>query len=382
MTEPKKQKRRRGRGEGSIFQRDDGRWSATISLGTDANGKRQRRTIYGATKSDVTKELTRLQNQKLSGTHRPVSKLTVAEFLTQWLDTSAALRVRRTTLVNYRLNIDRHVVPVVGSVPLEKLTPMQVMGIYSTMAGKGLSARTQQLVHTILRRALKMAVKWGLCIRNVCDAVDRPAATRHEAGFLNAEQAGKLLHAARGDRLEALYVVALTTGMRQGELFGLEWQDIDLSAGTLSVRRAMKYCQGEFFVEEPKTAKSRRNVMLPAMAVEALHDHRRRMMAEGRAGDVRVFSQPDGTPLSWDFIRRKSLQPLLKDAGLPPVRFHDLRHSHASLLFAAGTHPRVVQERLGHSTVGITLDIYSHCLPTMQTEAASKMDAMFKPKIG
>lgn len=375
-----KQKRRRAGGEGSVVQRENGTWCATINLGSDANGKRVRKWVYGKTQKEVVDELTRLRTQKQSGTLLPVSKTTVAEFLEQWLTTSACVRVRRTTLVNYRLNIERHVVPVVGAIRLDKLSPMNVMSIYAKMTERGLSPRTQQLVHTILRRALKMGVKWGVIVRNVCDAVDRPEATRFEAKFLNADDAGKLLSAAKGDRLEALYVLAITTGLREGELCGLEWQDIDLTAGTLSVRRSMKYSKGSYWTEEPKTAKSRRSVVLPAMAVESLHDHRRRMMTEGRAGDARVFSQPDGNPLNWDFIRRKSLHPLLTAAGLPVMRFHDLRHTSASLLFANNTHPKIVQERLGHSTIAITMDLYSHALPSMQTEAASKFDGMFQPK--
>lgn len=381
MTEPndkkKRKPRRRAGGEGSIVQRPNGSWAATINLGTDVNGKRVRKWVYGKTQKDVVDELTRLRSQKQDGTLKPATKHTVAEFMQQWLDTSASLRVRRTTLINYRQHVKLYIAPVVGSLKLEKLSPINVMSIYAKMAEKGLSSRTQQLTHTILRRALKMAVKWRLIVQNVCDAVDRPSAQRHEATFLDVADAGKLFTAVKGDRLEALYVLAITTGLRQGELFGLEWQDIDFAGNTLSVRRALKTVKGESYTEEPKTARSRRQVALPAIAIEALHDHRRRMMTEGRAGDARIFSLADGNPLTCDFVRRQSMLPILKSAGLPVIRFHDLRHTSASLLFAAGEHPKVVQERLGHSSIQITLDTYSHAIPSMQTEAAKKMDAMF-----
>lgn len=383
MTEPKKQKRqkRRAAGEGSITQRKNGTWAAAINVGTDANGKRVRKWVYGETQKQVVDELTKLRLQKQGGTLTPTSKLTVAEFLQQWLDTSASLRVRRTTLANYQQNVENHINPVVGTIKLDKLTPVNVLSIYTAMAKAGKSPRTQQLIHTILRRALSVAVKWRLIISNPCDACDRPSAPKHEAAFLDAEQAGKLLTAVKGDRLEALYVLALTSGLRQGELFGLEWQDINFDTGTISVRRSLKYLKGEFWTEEPKTDRSRRNVAIPRMAVDALHDHRRRVMIEGRAGEARIFSHPDGSPLTWDFIRRKSLLPLLKAAGLPAIRFHDLRHTSASLLFAAGTNPKIVQERLGHSSIAITLDIYSHAIPSMQTEAANTLENMLAKKM-
>ncbi len=182
----------------------------------------------------------------------------------------------------------------------------------------------------------------------------------------------------KGDRLEALYVLAISSGLRQGELLGLEWQDIDFTAGTLSVRRSLKMIKDEHWTEEPKTDRSRRQVALPAMAIESLHDHRRRMLVEGRAGEARVFSMEDGAPIKRDWILKRGLRPLLKAAGLPAIRFHDLRHTSASLLFAEGCHPKVVQERLGHSSIQVTMDIYSHAIPSMQTDAAQKLDAVFR----
>ncbi len=373
--------KRRGHGEGSIFQRTDGRWTATITVGRDTNGKRLRKTVYGDTKRAVTEELTRLQNQKLDGTLKAVSRLTVAEFLEQWLNTSASLRVRRTTLDGYRQNVRLHIVPVVGSIRLEQLTPVNVLSIYRKMADAGKSPRLQQLVHTILRRALSMAVKWRLVVANVCDAVDRPSAPRHEAKFLDAIDSAKFLKQAQGDRLEALYVLAITSGLRQGELLGLEWQDIDFQGQTLTVRRSLNMVKGEFWTEEPKTDRSRRRVALPAIAMNSLQDHRRRMMAEGRGGDARVFSMEDGAPIGRDWLLKRSFRPLLKAAKLPVVRFHDLRHTSASLLFAQGVNPKVVQERLGHSSIQMTMDIYSHAIPTMQVDAAGKFDDLFSAKL-
>jgi len=372
--------KKRGHGEGSIYLRPDGRWSATITVGYSETGKRLRKTVYGPTKKAVTEELTRLQGQKLDGMLKAVSKLSVAEFMQKWLDTSASLRVRRTTLNGYRQNVRLHIVPTIGAIKLDKLGPEHVLGIYAKMQAAGKSPRLQQLVHTILRRALSVAMKWGLLSRNVCDMVDRPAATRHEANFLDAADAGKFLRAAKGDRLEALYVLAITAGLRQGELLGLEWPDIDFAGNTLTVRRSLNSLKDEFWTEEPKTDRSRRRVALPAMAMEALHDHRRRMLAEGRAGDARVFSMEDGSPIKRDWILKRSFRPLLKAAKLPEIRFHDLRHTSASLLFAQNVNPKIVQERLGHSSITMTMDIYSHAIPSMQADAAGKFDEMFSER--
>lgn len=371
--------KRRGHGEGSISQRADGRWCAIITVGYDQNGKRRRKTVYGKTKKEVTEQLTRLQSQKLDGLLTPTSRITVGEFLDRWVNDAAALSVRPSTLHSYKLNIEKHIKPRIGGVQLSKLTPLQVQSVYGQMSAAGLSPRMQEYVHSILHRAFVVGIKWGLLVRNVCQSVERPSVPRREMKVLKPEQAAKFLETARGDRLNALYVVAITTGLRQGELFGLEWSDIDLKAGTVQVQRTVVEIDGKFLTHEPKTDAGRRLVTLPRLAVDALQDHRRQSLAEGLAGNPRVFTQPDGSSITRDFIRRQSLHKLLAKAGLPMIRFHDLRHSAATLLLSEGIHPKVVQERLGHSSIQMTLDTYSHAVPSMQADAAARLDGLLNP---
>jgi integrase len=377
-TENKPRTKTRGAGEGSVFQRGDGKWTATITVGYSETGKRLRKTVYGETKREVTEKLTRLQGQKLDGTLLATSRLTVADFLQRWLD-AIKCSVRPTTHASYDNNVRLHINPRIGGIRLLTLSPAQVQSVYGKMAEAGLSPRMQQLIHTILRRALAQGMKWGLLARNVCDAVERPRVPKFEFRALTPEEVGKLLEAAKGRRLEAIFTLAVATGLRVGELLGLQWDDIDLDAGLLSVRRTMNELHGKPFFNEPKTSKSRRQVILPRIAVDALHDHRKRMLAEGNAAGPLVFCAQHGGPVLRWTLRHRYWLPVLKKAKLPEqTRFHDLRHTAATLLLTEGTHPKVVQEMLGHSTITLTLDTYSHVVPTMQADAAGKMDRLLR----
>ena len=244
----------------------------------------------------------------------------------------------------------------------------------------GRSPRTVQYTHTVLRRALGRALKWGLVARNVATLVDRPRSVRQEMQSLSPEQARVFLQAAEGDRLEALYSVAIAVGLRQGEALGLRWDDVDLDAGKLRVRVALQRVNGKLQLVGPKTAKSRRTIALPQTAVIALRKHRTRQLEERlRAGEHwqemgLVFPSTIGTPHDARNVVR-AFQKLLEQAGLPHMRFHDLRHTCASLLLAQGVHPRVVMEILGHSQISLTMDTYSHVIPSLQREAAQQMDA-------
>ncbi len=199
---------------------------------------------------------------------------------------------------------------------------------------------------------------------------------RKELRTLNAEEAQRLLEAAKGDRLEALLVLALTTGMRQGELLGLQWEDVDLKTGTVYIRRTLLELKGKLTLGETKSGRNRR-VDLPDIAVETLREHRKRMLAEGHPGPW-VFCDTQGGPIRKSNLTRRWFKPLLQRAGLPDIRFHDLRHTAATLLLTLGVHPKIVQERLGHSQISLTLDTYSHVLPSMQREAARKLDTLFE----
>jgi integrase len=367
---------RRGRGEGSIFQRDDGLWVGRISLGYDAQGKRMQKTVYGKTKAEVQEKLEKLKQDPTTGLPQDIEKLTVATYMTRWLEDTAKLTIRETTYASYEIIIRLHITPEIGHLRLNKLTPAHLQQLYARKLEE-LSPRTVQIIHAILHRALKQAHRWDMVQQNVATAVDRPQAQKKEMQFLTPEQVEQFWQVAEQDRLYALYVLAATTGMRQGELLGLQWPDIDLAQATLSVKRSLINISGTPTTGEPKSAAGRRAITLPELAVQALRDHRKRMLAEGLTASLWVFCDTQGGPIQKRNLVRRSFKPLLKKAGLPDIRFHDLRHTAATLLLAKGVHPKVVQERLGHSSVNLTLDTYSHLMPALQRDAADKLDELF-----
>jgi integrase len=268
-------------------------------------------------------------------------------------------------------------------VKLNNLNPLHLQSLYRERLDSGLSPRTVQYVHVVMHRALKQAVRWGLLPRNVSEAVDPPRIHRKEMHPLSPVQARTFLEVAREDRLETLYVVALHCGLRQGELFGLRWSDVDLEEGTLQVNRTLTQTKDGPVFTVPKTLKSRRNVRLTNSAVEALKRHSERQAQEMVKMDTLyedqglVLASEVGTPLNRQNVTQRSFKPLLLRAGLPKIRFHDLRHTCATLLLGKGVHPKFVQELLGHSTIAITLDTYSHILPGMGDQTVNAMDDVF-----
>jgi integrase len=310
--------------------------------------------------------------------------VTLSEYLERWLNDSVKDTVRPRTWERYEQNSRIHIVPALGRMKLKALTPAHVRGLYRQKLEERLAPRTVNYIHVTLHKALKQAVADGLLPRNVTEAVNAPRPEKKEIRPLTPEQARAFLEAIREDRLEALYVLAITAGMRQGELLGLRWSDVDLEAGTLQVRRSLASTKdGVAVYNEPKTAKGRRNVKLSGLALEALKRHRAAQNAERlKLGSLwedhgLVFSDPSGKPMRRWWLDRWSLAPLLERAGLPKaVTFHGLRHTCATLMLAGGVHTKVVQEMLGHADVSITLNVYSHVLPGMQDEAARRMDAL------
>ena len=374
----KRETKRRGNGEGSIYQRPNGRWCAQIVVGYDPNGKAIRRTVSGGTKREVQDKLSHLQADKLDGTLADAGKMTVAQFLDRWLQDAAKPTVSDGTYANYERSIRREIKPRIGSILLAKLTPLHVQGLYSAMERDGASSEKRRLAHVVLQLAIKRAVKWSLIPRNVCDAVEAPRLPmKSKFTTLTKEQAGKLLTEATGDRMEAIFVTAVTTGMRLGELFGLEWLNVDLDGSYLQVKNVLNEVNGRLKMKEPKTKSSRRRIDLPRKTVEALRKHRQRMISEGLGDNPFVFTNEHGKWWRRSHFHDQCFKPLLKKADLPNIRFHDLRHTSATLLLKDNVHPKVVQERLGHAQISITLDTYSHVLPTMQKEASQKFDEMF-----
>jgi integrase len=288
--------------------------------------------------------------------------------------------VRSTTYERHEQITRKHIIPEVGRVKIKALTPAHVRGLYRKKLEAGLSPRSVQYVHVTLHKALKQAVRDGLIPRNATEAVKPPQVRREEIRPLTTEQVRTLFEAAKGDRLEALYVLAVTTGLRQGELLGLKWDDVDMEVGTLQVRRTLTTAKGGPALSAPKTKGSRRTVKLSQTALEALTSHLERQL-EGidTVGSLwcengLIFASEVGEPLDRRYITTHRFKPLLKRAGLPQIRFHDLRHTCATLLLSKNVNPKVVSEMLGHATIAITLDTYSHVLPNMQESAARAME--------
>jgi integrase len=276
-----------------------------------------------------------------------------------------------------------HAIPALGKLQLEKVTPQHIQRLYADVAANGREAGTIVQVHAVLHKAFKQALLWGLVPRNPVEAVTRPKPRHEEMKVLTPDQAIKLIEAARGNRLEALFVLAVTTGMRQGELLGLRWSAVDLEKGTIQVQVGLQRTKDGYELVPPKTKKSRRLVMLTEPAREALKRHRTNQTAERLlAGEAwkneldLVFTNQSGGPLESTYLLRRCFRPLLKKAGLPEVRFHDLRHTAATLLMSLGVHQKVVSEMLGHSTVLITQDLYSHVTPAMQQQAVTALETL------
>src|SRR5262249_54948018 len=336
---------------------------------------------YGDTRKNVQVQLTAALRAQQQGLPLASDRQTVGSFLEEWLAQSHRSTVRAKTYATYRYIIHSHLIPGLGRSVLSKLTAKDVQAFLMAKLASGLSARTVHHCHAVLKTALEYAVRWDLVPRNVAKLVKSPHVKRTEMAPLEPEQARMLLEAVRGHRLEALYTVALAIGLREGEALGLRWQDVDLEAGRLSVRVALQRIEGKLRMEEVKSAGSRRYIELPHIAVEALRAHRQRQLEEQRLWGPEwpstglVFTSAKGTPLEPRNVVRH-FNGLLRKAGLPHKRFYDLRHTCATLLLVQGVHPRVVMEILGHSQISLTMNTYSHVVPTLQKEAAERMNLL------
>ncbi|MDP9354013.1 MAG: site-specific integrase [Chloroflexota bacterium] len=370
-----------GQNEGTCYQRKDGRWEAAMTIAT-VDGKSKRKSFYGRTKADAMRQMRAAQREHEAGLPVPTGRQTVAQFLDRWLAEVVQPTVRPKTHHSYAQLVRLHVKPALGHYQLAKLEPQHVQSFMNEKLAVGLSPRTVQYLRAVLRRALGQALKWGLVARNVATLVDPPRSVRHEIKPLTPVQAQTFLTAARGDRLEALYSVALALGLRQGEALGLRWSDVDLDAGTLVVRVALQRVGGKPQLVEPKTSRSRRTIPMPPTIVAALRAHKVRQLEErllaGRRWDDSwglVFASTIGTPLDARNVIRQ-FHRMLQVARLAPMRFHDLRHTCASLLLAQGVGPRTIMEVLGHSQISLTMDTYSHVMPEMRREAADLMERL------
>jgi integrase len=370
---------KRANGEGSVYRRkSDGRWVGSLSLPDGT-----RKVFYGKKQSEVVAKLDEAANDLRHGMLVVGSNTTVQEYLENWLENVHKPTIRLSTYLNYGKLLKNYLVPGLGKVTLHKLTPQQVQAFYSQKISDGLAPKTVNNIHGVLHKALDNAVKWNILPRNVCDAVTPPRIPRKEQKVLTKQQAHTLLEEVRAHRLEALLTLAITTGMREGELLALHWQDIHFEDRTLQVKRAVSYLKGYGYVEsEPKTAKGRRMISLPAFVVDVLLRHHAQQQDQRReVGDAwidkdLVFTNAQGYYYSSSTLR-KVFRRFLVSIGLPHMRFHDLRHSAATILLALKVHPKVVQEILGHSQITMTLDVYSHALPSMQDDVTKQWDSEF-----
>ncbi len=370
--------RKRGNGEGTIHRRKDGGWCAQYTVYT-AEG-RKRKTIYGKTRAEVGGKLAKALSDRQGGLVFDDEGLTVGKYLDKWLEGSLRGAVRQSTFDRYEIAVRVHIKPILGGLKLTKLAPTHLAGFYQDKLAAGFAPASVNKLHVALHKALDQAVKWHMIPRNVAEVVKAPRPAPEEIRPLSREQTKTLLEAARGERFEPLYVLAVTTGLRQGELLGLKWEDVALENGVVRVRRTLARHKARLVLGDPKTKRCRRTVRLTQAAVEALEGHfarqtvQRNILGELYEHQGLVFATQRGTLVNPSNLRKRSFEPLLEKAGLPAIRFHDLRHTCATLLLSRNVNPKIVSEMLGHATIAITLDTYSHVLPNMQEGAARALE--------
>lgn len=363
-------------------------WSVVIDVGRDANGKRVRRWHSGfATKKEAERARTEILSRVDKGTYVEPSRQGLGDFLErEWLP-AITTRVRASTWDSYSRNVRLHITPHLGSEPIQALTPARLNAFYADLLASGrvdgaggLSPKSVRYVHGILRKALADAVRWNVAQRNVADLADPPKLTgsHREMRTWTADELRAFLKLVAGERLHAAFVLAATTGLRRGEILGLRWSDVDLDASRLAVRQAIVSVAYEIKFSEPKTARSRRSVALDGRTLAVLRAWRktqleeRMLLGDDYVDSGLVFTREDGRYIHPDRLSQL-FERLVASSELPRIRLHDLRHTHATLALAAGVHPKVVSERLGHSTVAFTLDVYSHAVPALQQDAADRI---------
>jgi len=377
---------------GSIIKRGDS-YRIRVSLGKDTTTGKY--TSYYETfrggKPEADKRLRELLTQLDKGTFVKPDKTTLGEYLKSWLLDYCRPNLSQRTQELYSYICEKHILPALASVPLMGVRPQHLQRLYAKKVAAGLSNRTVQLIHVTLHKALKDAVKAGLLVRNITESVDAPKIQRREMHVMSETDLHLFLEYAKDSSYYALFYTSLFTGMRRAELLALRWSDIDLELCQLSVTRSMQYIHGEdkknrISFREPKTAKSRRLIALSPSTVITLREHK------AKQADLRqslefpplsdndlAFSHYDGSPLLPNSVTHAWIK-LVRRCGLRGIRLHDARHTHASLLLKQGVHPKIVQERLGHGSIQITIDTYSHVAPGLQQAAAKKFDDIVLPK--
>jgi integrase len=361
-------------------------WALVVDLGADPSTRRRKQQLVSGfgTRKDAQRALTEILGQLDQGLHVPRSTQTVAEFLHLWLPTLETRGLRPTTIASYEMIVEKHLIPRLGTTPLERLSAQELNACYAAMlhngrcdGSGGLSPRSVRYAHTVLRKALSDANRWGTLARNAAAGADPPSAKSAKARTMKTWRASELrafLHHIQGDELYACFWLAANTGMRRGEVLGLRWRDVNLDSARLAVAQTLVGSASRTYLSPPKTDRGRRSIALDSATVTVLRDHQAKQH-ERRAAVTPlddhdfVFCHSDGRPLNPNRLTQ-AFSRQLRAAGLPKIRLHDLRHTHATLALEAGIHPKVISERLGHASVAVTLDIYSHSLPALQEAAA------------
>jgi integrase len=381
---------KRGTNEGSIFRRKDGRWVGSLNMGWE-DGKRKRKHFYAATAAEVRDQLLKARSDQSRGLPVAVERQTVEQYLDHWLEHTLKAKAKPRSYESFSTIARLHIKPSLGRIQLHKLAPQHIQKLLDEKSKAGLSPQTVTNIRTVLRSALSQAMKWNLVSRNTAALVNAPRIPHKRIEPLDPEHARKLLETAKGGRYEAIYTVALTLGMRRGEVLGLRWADIDFDGRAIRVNQSVqrlstgssdKGQKSELQATETKTDGSRRTIALPDSVVRALRAHRARQAQDRLVAGISwrdqdlVFTNRSGRPIE-PILLHRDYKALLKKAGLPTtLRFHDLRHSAASLLLAQGVHPRAIMELLGHSSITVTMNVYGHVMPAMMRDAADKMDAI------
>jgi integrase len=379
--------KKRGQGEGSIYRTKDGRWRGAITVGYErsaaGNAVQKRKTFSGETRTEVSEAMKKALRDQQQGTNIAPDRMTVGALLERWLTDVVKPSCSFKTHATYADLVQHHLAPVFGKLLLERLTTPQIQRFLNERHASGLSPKTVKHIRDCLRAALNVAVdEWELISRNPASKARPPAAAKSELRVFSMEEARRFLALTQGHRLEALFSVALCLGPRQGEALGLKWNNIDFEKATLTIDGALKRVDGKLIKGKTKRETSCRTIGLPAVTIAALRRHQARQEVERELAGTRwketgyVFATRIGTPTERRNLLRDWYK-IMAGANLPQIRFHDLRHSAATLLFLQGVHPRTVMEILGHSDVNTTMKVYGHVLDQMKRDAATKMDDLF-----
>jgi integrase len=394
--------------QGHIRPQGDGSWEIKFDLGRDPlTGRRITKYVtFRGTKRKAQEELTRLLGRRNEGSYVEPTKMTMAQYLNHWLEGDIDRRVAARTAARYRGIVEKNIIPKLGHVPMRKLTAVHIEAFEAELQRegwvkarakqkikegeetpipekRGLSAQTALHIHRTLSQALGHAVRLGVLFKNPAEQVKPPRPPSREIKILDKKEITTLINAAKGVGLYVPVLVAVTTGMRRGELLALRWSDISPKSELLTVNQSLERIKGRFEFKSPKTKTSRRTITLPAITIEALRGHYRAQIEErlklGLGRDPRglVFARPDGQPMDADTLS-KAFRRLVASAKVTPITFHGLRHTHISHLLMDGVHVKLVSERAGHASINITLGVYSAYIPNMQSDAARRVDAWLR----